>query len=136
MTVVASGGLSRQFIGFVVVSGIAGAANFGSRFLFSLAMPYTAAICAAFVVGLSTAFLLNRRFVFVDSTQSTGSQALRFLLVNLAALAQTLAVSLLLARWLLPAIGWTWHPEAIAHAVGIAVPAITSYLAHKHWTFR
>ena len=127
---------SRQFVGFVLVSGLAGAANFGSRFLFSLAMPYSAAICAAFVVGLTTAFVLNRRFIFVDSTQSTESQAWRFLLVNFAALAQTLLVSLLLARWLLPAIGWTWQPEAVAHAAGIAVPAITSYLAHKHWTFR
>ncbi len=130
-----SGMLSRQFIGFVLVSGFAGLANFGSRFLFSLAMPYAAAICAAFMVGLITAFVLNRRFVFVDSRQSTRSQAWRFLLVNLASLLQTLAVSLLLARWLLPLMGWHWHPEAIAHAVGIAAPAITSYLAHKHWTF-
>ena len=130
-----SGVVSRQFIGFVLVSGFAGLANFGSRFLFSLAMPYAAAICAAFVVGLTTAFVLNRRFIFLGSTQSTRSQAWRFLLVNLAALLQTLAVSLLLARWLLPLLGWRWHPEAIAHAVGIAVPAITSYLAHKHWTF-
>ncbi|MEO7917313.1 MAG: GtrA family protein [Dokdonella sp.] len=130
-----SGMLSRQFFGFVLVSGIAGLANFGSRFLFSMAMPYWAAICSAFVIGLTTAFVLNRRFIFAGSTQSTRSQALRFLLVNLAALVQTLAVSLLLARSLLPLIGWQWHPEAVAHAVGIAIPAITSYLAHKHWTF-
>lgn len=130
-----SGMVSRQFIGFVMVSGIAGLANFGSRFLFSLAMPYAAAICAAFFVGMTTAFVLNRRFIFLGSKQSTKSQALRFLLVNLAALLQTLAISLLLARWLLPVLGWHWHPEAIAHAVGIAAPAITSYLAHKHWTF-
>lgn len=130
-----TGMVSRQFIGFVLVSGFAGLANFGSRFLFSLAMPYAAAICAAFMVGLVTAFALNRRFVFLGSKQSTGSQAWRFLLVNLASLLQTLAVSLLLAHGLLPLIGWHWHPEAIAHAAGIAAPAITSYLAHKHWTF-
>lgn len=129
------GVVSRQFIGFVLVSGIAGAANFGSRFLFSLLLPYTVAICAAFVVGLTTAFLLNRRYVFSDSLQSKQSQALRFLAVNLVALVQTVLVSLLLARWLLPLIGWTWQPEAVAHAAGIAVPAVTSYLAHKHWTF-
>ncbi len=130
-----SGMVSRQFIGFLVVSGFAGLANFGSRFLFSLAMPYAAAISVAFLVGLVTAFVLNRRFVFLDSRQSTRSQAWRFLLVNLAALVQTLAVSLLLVHWLLPLLGWHWHPEAVAHAAGIAAPAITSYLAHKHWTF-
>lgn len=127
--------VSRQFVGFVLVSGLAGLANFGSRFLFSLAMPYAAAICAAFLVGLITAFVLNRRFVFLGSKQSTSSQAWRFLLVNIASLLQTLAVSLLLAHWLLPLLGWRWHPEAIAHAAGIAAPAITSYFAHKHWTF-
>lgn len=128
--------VTRQFVGFVVVSGVAALANFGSRFLFNVVMPYPAAICAAFVVGLATAFLLNRRFVFVASTRSTESQAMRFLIVNLLALLLTLGVSLLLAHWLLPLIGWRWQAEAVAHAIGIAVPAITSYIAHKHWTFR
>jgi putative flippase GtrA len=45
-------------------------------------------------------------------------------------------VSLLLARWLLPAAGVEQHVEAIAHAFGVAVPVITSYFGHRLATFR
>jgi putative flippase GtrA len=41
-----------------------------------------------------------------------------------------------LARRLLPAAGITEHAEAIAHAVGVAVPVVTSYFGHKKATFR
>ena len=46
-------------------------------------------------------------------------------IVNLLALLQTLVVSLVLARWALPAIGVREHVEAIAHLVGVAVPVFT-----------
>lgn len=128
--------ISRQFLAFLAVSGVAAAANFGSRIAFSLVLPYSAAIVAAFFVGLSTAFLLNRRLVFRHSTQSIRQQATWFLLVNLAALAQTLVVSLLLARYLLPRLGVHEHAEAIGHAVGIAFPVFTSFIAHKKLSFR
>jgi DNA-binding transcriptional MocR family regulator len=52
------------------------------------------------------------------------------------AVAQTLAISLALAWWLLPALGVERHVEAIAHAVGVAVPVVTSYLGHRRFTFR
>ena len=52
------------------------------------------------------------------------------------AVLQTLVVSLVLARWLLPALGVTQHAEAIAHAVGVAVPVVTSYFGHKLATFK
>lgn len=128
--------VSRQFLAFLAVSGIAAGANFGSRVAFSLALPYAAAIVAAFCVGLSTAFVLNKLLVFRESTQPVQQQMVWFLAVNLGALVQTLAVSLLLARWLLPLVGITTHADAIAHAIGIAVPAVTSYFAHKRLSFR
>lgn len=126
----------RHFLAFVAASGVAALANFGSRLLFSTVMNYPAAISAAFCVGLTTAFVLNRRFIFAGRAHHVGHQFGRFLLVNLLAWVQTMAISLLLARWLFPLIGMPWHVESVAHAIGIAAPAITSYIAHKHWTFR
>lgn len=124
-----------RFARFILVSAIAAGANFGSRMLFSLAVGYPVAITLAFVVGLTTAFILNRQFVFPDSTSSTVRQAMWFTAVNLFALVQTLAISLLLARWLLPVVGWTWHVEDVAHAVGIVAPVVTSYAGHARFTF-
>ena len=125
-----------QFVRFILVSAVAAALNFGSRILFSLFTPYVIAITLAFCVGLVSAFVLNRQFVFVDSTNPLRAQAGYFVLVNLFGLAQTLLISLLLANWLLPAIGVLQHVQMLAHAVGIAVPVLTSFLGHKYFSFK
>jgi putative flippase GtrA len=82
------------------------------------------------------AFSLNRMLVFKRATRPLEQQMLWFVAVNLAALAQTMLVSLLCARWLLPAIGITSHAETIAHACGIVAPIFSSYFGHKYFTFQ
>ncbi len=110
--------------------------NFGSRIVFSQFAPYPVAIVLAFVVGLSTAFLLTRTFVFAGSTNSLKRQGFFFVAVNFFALAQTLIFSLIFAKSLLPALGITDHVEAIAHAIGIGIPVFSSYFGHKYLSFR
>jgi putative flippase GtrA len=126
----------RQFLLFLLASGVAALANFGSRILLGMVMPYVPSIVLAYLVGMGTAFVLNRAFVFRDAHTHLRHQAFWFVAVNVAAVLQTIVVSLLLARWLLPALGVDWHVETLAHAVGVAVPAFTSYLGHRHITFR
>lgn len=128
--------LSKRFVKFVMVSGVAAVANVGSRIVFGLWMGYVPSILLAFCVGLSTAFVLNRRFVFRETVNPLHHQAFWFIVVNLAAVLQTLLVSLLLARWFFPTINFHWHTETVAHAFGVAVPVITSFLGHKHLSFR
>jgi putative flippase GtrA len=127
---------ARRFGLFVVAGGIAAAANFGSRFAFSLWFAYPVAIVLAYLVGMAVAFTLMRQYVFDGAGKALAPQVAKFVLINLLAVAQTLLVSLVLARWLLPALGVTSHVEAIAHAVGVAVPIVTSYIGHKRATFR
>jgi len=121
---------------FVLVSGAAAVVNFIARILLGAYVPFAQAIILAFLIGMATAFLLNRRFVFQAATRSLNHQVFWFVAVNLLALIQTLAVSLLLANYALPFFGVTWHAETIAHGIGIAFPIFTSYLGHKHLTFR
>ncbi|MGO1072238.1 GtrA family protein [Lysobacter sp. CA199] len=128
--------ISRRFIAFVVAGGTAACANFGSRILFSELMPYVPAIVLAYLVGMATAFALNRLFVFTEAQNELKSQVFWFAVVNLAAIAQTVAISLIFARWLFPATGMDFHPEAVAHGIGVIVPVFTSYLGHKRFTFR
>ncbi|KAF1008015.1 MAG: hypothetical protein GAK28_01492 [Luteibacter sp.] len=125
-----------RFLKFLAVGGFAAVVNFGSRIALSQMMAYAPAIVVAYCLGMITAFYLNRRLVFQASAHSVGRQAVWFVVVNLFAVIQTLAISLLLARWFLPLIGWSWYPELCAHAVGVAVPVVTSYLGHKHLSFR
>jgi hypothetical protein len=46
---------------------------------------------------------------------SAWNQYFRFFLVNLAALVQVWLISVGLAEWLFPAIGWRFRPELVAH---------------------
>lgn len=127
--------MSPQFARFVAVGVVAAAANVGSRLVFSLFAPYGWAIVLAYLVGMTTAYILNRMFVFQTSGRSKRDEYLRFSLVNLVALAQVWAVSEGLARYVFPTIGFHWHAETVAHAVGVATPIFSSYLGHKHFSF-
>lgn len=125
----------RRFAGFVVTGGIAAGVNLGARWALSHALPYPAAIAIAYLLGMATAYCLSRAYVFERTGQRWTAEFARFALVNAASFLVVLGVSLMLARWLLPAIGWRWHAEDVAHLVGVASPIVLSYYAHKHFSF-
>lgn len=127
--------IKRQFLMFLVAGGIAAAVNFGSRIILSEWMHYVPSIVIAYCLGMVTAFILNRLLVFQEAANPLKHQIAWFVLVNLAAVVQTIAISLVLARWLLPALGVEFHIETLAHAVGVAVPVVTSYFGHKYLSF-
>jgi len=128
--------ITRQFVKFVVAGGIAAVVNFGSRILLSLWVPYVPAIVLAYCIGMLTAFIINRQFVFEDSDRPLHHQAWWFTAVNVAAVLQTVVISLLFDRWVFPALGMVWHRESVSHAIGLIVPVFTSYVGHKYLTFR
>jgi putative flippase GtrA len=128
--------LSRQFLVFLITGGTAAAVNFSSRILYNQWVSFSSAIILAYITGMITAFVLARLFVFRDSTRSMRQSALFFTLVNVLAVAQTWLISLGMLHYVLPMLNFTWHPKEIAHAIGIVVPVFSSYLGHKHWTFR
>ena len=129
-------GRGRQFALFLASGGVAAAMNWGSRFVFSRWMSFELAVVFAFCVGLATGFVLMRAFVFAGGGRPVVPQAGRYLVVNAAALAQTWIVSVLMARWALPAVGIHEQAEAIGHLAGVLFPVFTSYFAHRMYTFR
>jgi len=125
-----------RFLKFLAVGGFAATVNFVSRIVLSHHMRYSLAIVLAYLLGMVTAFVFNRLLVFRHTSNPLLVQASWFVVVNALALVQTLAISLLLVNWGLPRVGWNWQPELVAHAFGVAVPVITSYFGHKHFSFR
>ncbi|HMK80976.1 MAG TPA: GtrA family protein [Xanthobacteraceae bacterium] len=125
----------RRFILFLGAGSAAALVNIASRVVLNWAMPYEVAIVVAYLIGMTTAYLLNRYFVFAASGRGVTSEYLRFTLVNLAAVAQVWVVSVALARLAFPAAGFDWHADTVAHVIGVAVPVLTSYLGHKHFSF-
>ncbi len=127
--------LRQQFIRFLMAGGLAALANFGSRFIFSAWVAFEVAVVLAFFVGLSTGFVLSRRYVFQQSGNTLRVEIGYYCLVNLLALVQTWLISvfgaILLQRWMGLELA-----QAVAHFVGVGFPVITSYYGHRHFTFR
>lgn len=125
-----------QFTRFLIAGALAASANFGSRFLFSSFFSYGLSVFLAYLIGMLVAFLIMRGYVFRSNSKELAPQLVRFAGVNLAAMVQTVAISLAMARWALPSVGVVDHSEALGHFVGVLVPVGTSYLGHKFLTFR
>ncbi|MEB0122542.1 GtrA family protein [Pseudomonas sp. CCI1.2] len=128
--------MTRQFLVFLLTGSIAALINFCSRMVYSLWLGFSSAVILAYITGMITAFILARLFVFKDSTQAVHHSAMFFILVNAVAALQTWGISLGLALYVLPALGVKLFTLEIAHAVGVAVPVVTSYIGHKRWSFR
>jgi len=128
--------LERRFGLFVAAGGASVVANFLSRIAFNRWVDYSVAVALAYLVGMVVAFVLMRRFVFDAAGRSVAPQVLKFTAVNAWGFVQTLVISLLLARWVLPAVGIVSHAEEIGHFFGLSLLALTSYALHRMATFR
>lgn len=128
--------MSRQFFVFFLSGGVAAAVNFGSRIVYNVWVNFSVAIMLAYVTGMITAFVLVKQFVFTESQQAFHRSAVFFVLVNLVAVLQTWVISMGFAYYVLPAMGFTLFVHELAHAIGVLVPVFTSYIGHKHWSFR
>ena len=128
--------ISKDFLMFLLTGGFAAAVNWGSRIVYNIWMPYSAAIVVAYITGMITAFVLAKLFVFTKNTQSTAKSVFFFTLVNLVAVLQTWGVSVGLAYYVFPSMGLNWHARDIAHLIGVIVPVFTSFIGHKKWSFK
>lgn len=125
-----------RFARFLAAGGLAAGLNFGSRIVFSIWLPYAASVTLAFLVGLVSGFVLMRRYVFAAASLGLRRQVVRYVAVNAVAFVQTLGISVLLVQWFGGRHGVDGGVEAFAHAVGLVVPVITSYVGHRWATFR
>jgi putative flippase GtrA len=123
-----------EFARFLGVGGVAAAANLVSRYFLDLVMPFEVAVVLAYMAGMVVGFFLFRNTLFKGYALDA-RLIMRFIWVNLFGAALAWAISSIMARHALPLIGWTWHPFEVAHLLGVAAPAITSYFLHKHYTF-
>ena len=128
-------GMNSRFVRFLMTGGFSALVNIGVRKLLSSIMIFEIAVVIAYLIAMAVAYVLARLFVFGASGRGVWSETKRFATVNAVALCIVWIVSVGLARWLFPAIGFTWHADTVAHAIGVMTPAVTSYLGHLHFTF-
>lgn len=127
----ARGALTR----FVLAGGIAAVLNWVAGRVLAPIFGLDAAVVMGYCVGMITAFLLNRAYVFEKSGRPAGQEFFRFALVNAVSVVIVWAVTSLLARVIFPSLAFRWNSEAIAHAIGILSPIIPSFLMHRAFSF-
>lgn len=98
-------------------------------------MPFAAAVTVANLVGMVIGFISYRQMVFPGSTRPISRQVRDFIIVNLVSLVVVVAVAVMFEDWVFPYFGFRWHSEAIAHAIGIGVGAVSNYFGHKQFSF-
>lgn len=125
-----------EFFQFLMVGGVAAGINFISRIGFSELVSYRVAIVLAYLVGMVTAFLLSKHYVFEQSGRNFKDELRDFTIVNIFAIIQVWLISVGLAEYFFPYISFTFYPEEFAHLIGLGIPAITSYFGHKYFSFR
>ena len=124
------------FARFLLLGGFSAGVNLVSRYILQPFLGFELAVLIAYIIGMIVAYNLFRIFVFGATGRSVASEAWRFTVVNLFALALVWVLSVGLARFVFPALAFTWHADDIAHLIGVASPAISSWIGHKRYTFK
>lgn len=124
-----------RFIRFLATGGTAAVVNLISCYLLDFVISFATAVVIAYLIGMVTAYILGRLFVFERSGRSVADEFWRFTVVNMFAAAQVWIISIGLGEYAFPALGLEWHRLDVAHLIGVAAPAYTSYLGHRHFSF-
>lgn len=125
-----------QFIAFVAMGSLAAVANLVSRYFLNFVMPFELAVALAYAVGMAVAFALFQRMIFGNPDTPLRRRLIRFTQVNLVGMALAWLVSTLMARLVLPSVGWSFRPLEVAHLIGVAAPTFSSYFLHRAYTYR
>jgi putative flippase GtrA len=133
--------LSNRLFRFLLAGGFAALINFGSRFFYNIFVDFSTAVVLAFLTGLTTGYLLNKKYVFTSSGNTVVQEVGWFVFINMLALVQTWGLSVYLAQLLpeyIPVAGPRGQQlsDALAHGAGVLLPVFTSYIGHKYLTFR
>lgn len=128
--------IKKEFAQFLLVGGVSALVNFVARIFINRFVSFGVAVILAYVVGMITAFVLAKFYVFERSGRHHLHELRDFTIVNLFAVAQVWGISVGLAEHVFPAIGYTFYAPELAHLIGLGVPAVTSYFGHKYFSFR
>lgn len=127
--------LTRQFLVFLIVGGVAAVLHWLARLLLSVFFPFSVAVAIAYTIGMAVAFLLNVIYVFPESDKPRKLQMRDFILVNLSFFPIVWLAAVQVNIWL-KSVGMVEHTEELAHALAIPLPVLATFLIYKFFAFK
>lgn len=128
--------LSPQFIRFLLVGGFSAVVNFSVGYLSADYLPLNIDYILGHLSGMVVAFILFELLVFGKADHERHKSIGAFILINLLAVVQTYIIGTALEGHFFPSIGYTFFADELARAIAIMVPVVSSFIGHKHITFR
>ncbi len=126
----------KEFFQFLFFGGLSASLNFLSRIGFSQFFSYRIAVVLAYFIGMLTAFIFFKHYVFGKSNRHYKDEIRDFTIVNIFSAIQVWLTSVGLSEYFFPYISFNFYPEEVAHFIGLSILAVTSYFGHKHFSFR
>jgi dolichol-phosphate mannosyltransferase len=123
--------LPHQFVRFAAVGASGYVLNLAvfALSVHGLDVHYRVAAVLGFLVAVTSNFLLNRHWTFVGHAGRRSHQAMRFLVVSVAAFLLGLVLLSVL-------VGGFGLPSVLAQAISIVAATPLSFVANRLWTFR
>lgn len=120
---------------FIVSGGIAACVNIASRIALEMFISFESAVFLAYLMGMLTAYLLSKAWVFDLGVQLESKSFIKFSIVNLGSLLIVWIVSTTLYYIIFPVIAFDFYPKLVAHSLGVVSPVYFSYFLHRHFSF-
>jgi putative flippase GtrA len=131
--------ISKQFLRFLLVGGIAGLANFLSRFAFQIFFSYTLSVALAFSFGTVISFILNRSYTFAAYDEKAMIQFIKFILIAIVGIALAAVIAwlgMVIYKALKIGLVNEKQMESIAHIIAIFLITFYNFLAMKYFSFK
>lgn len=133
LTKVKNNPAAAQFIKFAIVGGLGTVLDYTTYLVFTrvLGVWYIFASLAAFIVGLTNNFLLNKFWTFrkVKVSGGAGKQFAQYTLVSLVGISIHTGIMFLLVEGLK-------LNDVVARLIATGVVLVWNYIANKLWTFK
>lgn len=128
---------TTQVFRFLIAGTFAAFVNWVARIALSVFLPFEASILLAYIIGMSTGYVLYARYVYVDRQvrSDTWRSVGVFLIVNVLSAGLVLGLSIVFLSGL-SALFPTFVAEALAHGFAMVIGAVANYIAHSRITFR
>ena len=126
----------KQFVLFIITGGTSAIINIFSRIILSNFFRFEIAILISYGIGMLIAFILAKRFVFLNSNKSIKKSFPAFALVNLISVLQTFFVSIFIKNLFINFFDNLSFIELISHTCGLGILVFTSFYGHKYITFK
>lgn len=131
--------ISKQFLRFLLVGGIAALANFLSRFAFQIIFPYTMSVALAFSLGTVISFIMNRSYTFAAYDEKAMIQFIKFILIAVVGIALAAAIAwICMAIYRISRIDLVNEKqmESLGHIIAIFLVTFYNFLAMKYFSFK